>query len=150
ALRVAALRETFEESGVLLARDASGAPLTPARARAVAARHRAALCAGETDLATVLEQEDLRLTGDALAPFAHWITPEGLPRRFDTHFFLAEAPEAPGAGHDGGEAVDSAWLTPEEAERAADEGRRQVMFPTLMNLRKLGRHARVAAALAAA
>jgi 8-oxo-dGTP pyrophosphatase MutT (NUDIX family) len=150
-LRVAAIRETFEECGVLLAREPGASELLAAgRLLAIEERHRAALAAGSIGLAEIAVEEDLELATEALVPFAHWITPEAMPKRFDTHFFLAAAPAHQLAAHDGGESVDSVWTTPAAALEAGRERRRSIIFPTLLNLRKLGRSASVAEALAAA
>jgi 8-oxo-dGTP pyrophosphatase MutT (NUDIX family) len=151
ALRVAAIRETFEEAGVLLAKR-RGAPalVDAATLRGVEQRHRAALQTGTRSLAEVAEQEDLELACDALVPFAHWITPLFMPKRFDTWFFLVEAPADHVALHDGHESVDSLWITPADADVERRAGRRSIIFPTLLNLRKLGRAHSVAEACAAA
>ncbi len=86
---------------------------------------------------------------DALVPFAHWITPDFVPKRFDTHFFLAVAPADQALVHDGREAVDSVWISPQEA--LAEHGRRfKLLFPTHRNLWKLAAHRDAASALAAA
>jgi 8-oxo-dGTP pyrophosphatase MutT (NUDIX family) len=150
ALRIAAIRESFEECGILLARErGSDALVDETRARQVDERHRAALCSGERDLATIVAEEELELAGDLPVHFAHWITPDVMPKRFDTHFFLVESPAGQTALHDGGEAVDSLWIAPQEAiaEEAAE--RLSIIFPTLMQLKKLSRYASVADALAA-
>jgi 8-oxo-dGTP pyrophosphatase MutT (NUDIX family) len=149
ALRVAAIRETFEEAGVLLARPRGGSALVDAeRLRGIEARHRAALHARERTLAELVAAEDLELACDLLVPFAHWITPVFMPKRFDTWFFLVAAPPDQVALHDGHESVDSLWITPSDAEAAKSAGRRTIIFPTLLNVRKLGRAATVADALA--
>lgn len=151
ALRIAALREAFEECGVLLARQRGEAELVPAaRAGEIEARHRAALHTGERSLLEIVEREDLELACDLPVPFAHWITPEGAPRRYDTHFFLVAAPEAQVAAHDGQESVDSVWIAPAAAQAEEEAGRLTIVFPTVMQLAKLGRSASVAEALAAA
>lgn len=151
AVQVAAIRETFEECGVLLARPRGSAVLVDAgRLRSIEARHRDALNRDATTLPAIAEAEDLELACDLLVPFAHWITPEFMPRRFDTHFFLVAAPPDHVAVHDGGESVDSLWITPATAVAEAESRRRTIIFPTLMNLKKLGRSACVADALAAA
>ena len=91
--RIAAIRETFEESGILLARrKGSGALIEAAHAREIEAASRADLCAGKTSFLDVVNGNGLVLALDALVPYAHWITPEGMPKRFDTWFFLAAAP----------------------------------------------------------
>jgi 8-oxo-dGTP pyrophosphatase MutT (NUDIX family) len=150
AFAVAAIRETFEECGVLLARPAGGAGLiAPERALAIEAKWRAPLCGGETDFAAILAAEKLELSADLLVPYAHWITPRTQRKRFDTHFFLAQAPADQLAAHDGSESVDSVWITPEAALAGQASGQYKLVFPTFLNLKKLGRHTTAAAALAA-
>lgn len=151
AFRVAAIRETFEECGVLLARPGSTAGLIGAdRLAAIEAQYLSALREGETGMLEIVEREDLRLACDLLVPFARWITPNVMPRRFDTWFFLVAAPDDHLALHDGGETVDSVWTTVASAVRAQSAGERTIIFPTLTNLRKLGRSNSVAEAFAAA
>ncbi len=151
AFRVAAIRETFEESGVLLARAGSSHALIGAdRLRGIGAQYLAALRDGETGMLEIVERESLRLACDLLVPFARWITPNVMPKRFDTWFFLVEAPADHLALHDGGETVDSVWTTVDSAVKAQSAGERTIIFPTLTNLRKLGRSHTVAEAFAAA
>ncbi len=151
ALRVAAVREVFEESGILLARPAGQRNLLPAeRALSLARSEREARRAGRVALKELVVREKLQLACDLLVPFAHWITPEFLPRRFDTHFFLAPAPVQQAAHHDGAETVGSRWMPPRTALSEAAAGHRSLMFPTRLNLAKLARHGSVAEALAAA
>ncbi len=150
-LRVAAIRETFEESGVLLARPCGGPQQELIRAERLAALGaRGEIHAGRLSLAELLAREDLELTCHLLVPFAHWITPEFMPKRYDTHFFLAAAPADQVAVHDGAELVDSLWIAPGEAEAQGRAGRRTIIFPTLMNRGKLARSRSVEAALEAA
>jgi 8-oxo-dGTP pyrophosphatase MutT (NUDIX family) len=149
--RVAAIRETFEEAGIFLARPRGAADLLdPDRHGRIVEKYHAALDAGDIVIRDVVEAEDLDLACDLLVPFAHWITPEWQRRRFDTHFFAARTPEKLLARHDGTESVDSVWITPADALADAEAERRTVVFPTRMNLGKLGRSATVEAALAAA
>jgi len=151
ALRVAAIRESFEECGILLARPkGSQALLAGADAEAVESRWRAKLNANSATMAEMAAAENLSLAVDTMVPFAHWITPVGLPKRFDTHFFVAATPPDQLAGHDGRESVDSVWITPAKALAEADAGRITLVFATRMNLVKLGRSTDTAAALAAA
>ena len=138
AMRTAAAREAFEECGVLLARDSTGELVDGARAAALGEQYRAMLEAGDIGIADVLEKHDLRLALDELAHFAHWVTPENMPKRFDTHFFIARAPQDHVLAHDGTESVDSVWITPEEACRQADDGERTIIFPTRVNIEKVG------------
>jgi 8-oxo-dGTP pyrophosphatase MutT (NUDIX family) len=150
-LRAAAIRETFEECGVLLARARGSAALvSAARLAEIEARWREKLNRDEAGLVDLVLAEDLELALDRLVPFAHWVTPEMVPKRFDTHFFLAAAPPDQAALHDGGESVDSVWTTPQAALAEAEAGRRTIIFPTLMNLNLLGLSTSVDEALARA
>ena len=137
ALRVAAIRETFEECGVLLARARGAAQLAAPPT----------LGSSDEDFLTLIERADLLLACDRLVPFAHWITPAMVPKRFDTHFFIAIAPEDQLALHDGSESVDSVWISPRGALREAEAGRRTIIYPTLMNLVRLAESVDVATAL---
>ena len=150
AFRVAAVRETFEECGLLLARTLGGVPLDPAQGAAVGAAHRDALNAGARGFAALLQAEGLVPDVGALVPFAHWVTPADLPKRFDTRFFLAPAPPGHAAAHDGREAVDSIWIPPARALEEADAGQHTLLFPTRMNLKRLIGAADMAAAMATA
>jgi 8-oxo-dGTP pyrophosphatase MutT (NUDIX family) len=146
--RIAAIRETFEESGILLARPRGSSQLIDAaRAGEIAASHRAPLYDGEVSFAQILVQHDLVLALDLLVPYAHWITPEKMPKRFDTWFFLAAAPPEQVGAHDGKESTDSIWVSPREALEGGDSGRFKLPFPTTRNLIRLGRQPSVAAAL---
>ena len=151
AFRIAGIRETFEECGVLLARPRGEAGMVRAeRLLAVADRHHAALLRNERSLPEVLAAEGLEPATDAMAHWAHWVTPASRSKRFDTHFFLAAAPTDQLAVHDGLESVDSIWIAPAQAVAEADAGQRRLVFATRKNLEKLGRHATVADAMAAA
>ena len=151
AFRVTAIRETFEECGILLAarRGASGL-VTGMETADISARHGPALGDGSLAFSEFLAREDLVLETSSLVHFAHWITPLDRPKRFDTHFFAAVAPADQLAAHDGGEAVDSVWIAPARAVAETDAGRYKLVFATRMNLRKLAEHADAEAALAAA
>jgi 8-oxo-dGTP pyrophosphatase MutT (NUDIX family) len=142
--RVAALRETFEECGVLIARRrGSDEGLGP----------RVAELDGKLlgrSFSELIAAENLELALDALIPFAHWITPPILPKRFDTRFYIAAAPRDQIAIHDGSESVDSVWISPARALEAADAGTYTLVFATRLNLQMLGESADVASALAAA
>ncbi len=142
ALRVAGIREVHEECGVLLARPRGDNGL-------IDAGRLAAMATGLT-FAELLEREDLELATELMTPFAHWITPTTMPKRFDTHFFLAVAPADHLAVHDGAESVDSVWINPARALAEAVQGRWKLVFPTRLNLRKLAQWRVTAAAIEAA
>jgi 8-oxo-dGTP pyrophosphatase MutT (NUDIX family) len=151
ALRVAAIRESFEESGILLARRRGSRQLMPADDVArLDTSCRSSLAAGAMSMLDLVVAEELELACDLLVPFARWITPEIMPKRYDTYFFLAAVPETQIAIHDGSEAVDSVWVSPREVLAAADAGRFTVIFPTRMNLAKLSRSRSVAEAITTA
>jgi 8-oxo-dGTP pyrophosphatase MutT (NUDIX family) len=148
SFRIAAFRETFEESGILLARPIGSKALVDAkRAGEIETAHRTALCEHKTSFLKVLADSGMQLALDALVPYAHWITPEGMPKRFDTWFFLAAAPPDQLGAHDGKESTDSVWVSPREALEGGESGRFKLPFPTTRNLIKLGKQASVRAAL---
>ena len=148
SFRIAAIRETFEESGILLARPQGSKSLVDAkRAAQIEASSRAALSEGKTSFLKVLTDNEMALALDELMPYAHWITPGGMPKRFDTWFFLAAAPPEQVGAHDGKESTDSIWLSPREALAGGESGRFKLPFPTTRNLIKLGKQPNVAAAL---
>ena len=148
SFRIAAIRETFEESGILLARPrGSDALIDAKRAGEIGAAHRAALCDGKTTFLKVIIENGLLLALDELVPYAHWITPEGMPKRFDTWFFLAAAPPDQLGAHDGRESTDSIWVSPREAVEGGESGRFKLPFPTTRNLIRLAKQGSVSAAL---
>ena len=151
AFMVAAARETFEEAGLVLARRRGAAPLLDAQAaHRLVERYRAPMIAGKSSFLDLVRGEGLMLAPDLMVRFAHWITPEYQPKRFDTHFLLVSAPVEQLGAHDGSESVEGFWITPQQALRDAKAGTRTLLFPTHMNLLKLARHANVAEAVAAA
>ncbi|HRK72141.1 MAG TPA: NUDIX domain-containing protein [Micropepsaceae bacterium] len=148
ALRAGAIREAFEESGILLARSAATGDFVQGAALEALQEFRPKLDKGELGLVPFLKQHDLRLAVDGLSRFAHWVTPTFMPKRFDTHFYVAQAPAGQLGAHDGRESVDSTWITP--ADAIADPKRWTVIFPTRMNLQKLGEAANTDDAIARA
>ncbi len=134
ALRIAAIREVFEEAGILLAKRRDGAPIT---GEACPMAVRQAVDAGTTPFLQVVAELDARLDLSALAVFARWITPPLTPKRFDTWFYAVTAPPEQLAACDGRETVDAEWIAPSEALRLAAAGQRKVIFPTRMNLQLL-------------
>lgn len=147
---IAAGRETFEEAGLMLARHRGTNEIIDAdAAHRLVETYRAPLLEGETTFIDIVRREDLVLAADLMVPFAHWITPEIVPKRFDTHFLLIAAPVAQLGAHDGGESVESIWITPQRALSDAEAGNRTLVFATRMNLTKLARYATVSEAVAA-
>ncbi|MEQ6918191.1 MBL fold metallo-hydrolase [Halomonas aquatica] len=132
---IAALRECFEEAGLLLATDARGR--LPAGDHPILTAGRNALRRGQTNFRALCEQHGLGLPLDRLAYLGHWVTPRGAPRRFDTRFFVALAPPGQQATHDGSETIAHAWLTPARALSDHRAGRLALGYPTLRTLRIL-------------
>ena len=135
AVGTAAIREAFEESGVLLARDAKTVRMVSEARLSALESYRERLENGDMTLLAMLRKEKLRLACDQLVHFAHWVTPRHMPRRYDTHFFLARVPSGHVGQHCGRESVDSLWVRPQEAIEKRREWR--IMFPTRLNLMKL-------------
>ena len=137
------MRETFEESGVLLAGPSEAELLADVSSDEWEAE-RVALEAREQTLSQLLERRGLVLRSDLLRPFAHWITPEVEPKRFDTRFFLAEMPAGQVCRDVGGEADSRVWVHP----RTALEQQLTMLPPTAVSLGDLADIADVAGALA--
>jgi 8-oxo-dGTP pyrophosphatase MutT (NUDIX family) len=129
---VGAIRETFEEAGVLLATTADGGPVRLPAARV--ADYRRAIQADNRAFWSMIKTEKLRLATDRLVYFAHWITPQGLPLRFDTRFFAAPMPEGQEAVGDDHEMISLRWLAPREAIDAQARGELSLRNPTVRNL----------------
>jgi len=145
---VAALRESFEESGLLLAVDAAGrwASLETLGDEAAVMALRQRLNAGEIDIASLCEQHGWRLATDRVRYFSHWLTPPGRPKRFDTRFFVAIAPPQQHASADETESAELMWLKPIDA--LAAERRLKLMLVTEETLRALSKFERAADVLA--
>jgi 8-oxo-dGTP pyrophosphatase MutT (NUDIX family) len=148
ALRLAAIRETFEETGILLACGKGGEPLLervgdPSRLSSMRDELRRKTV-GFTEL---LSGEGLRPAVEQLRFFARWITPEGMPVRFDARFFLAPAPAGQEARQDNLEVTEHLWVTPAEALRRCREGDFPMLPPTVANLRELAAFGSVEEAL---
>jgi 8-oxo-dGTP pyrophosphatase MutT (NUDIX family) len=152
AFHVAAVRELFEEAGVLVARRAAGGfvSLADSGSRQRFTEYRAAIHAGSQTLHAIAEHESIRVALDALLLFAHWVTPP-LPvegRRFDTRFFATRVPEGQVPAHDDRETTDGVWMTPHEAIARAFNREIVLPPPTWVTLRELEPHATVDNALA--
>jgi 8-oxo-dGTP pyrophosphatase MutT (NUDIX family) len=148
AFRIAGVREAFEECGILLARKRGQRALIGALdLKPIEDRWRDKLAKDEASIVDLVEAEDFELAIDLMTPYAHWITPTFAPKRFDTWFFLAEAPADQVALHDGSESVDSVWIGAEEAIAEAQAGKRTLVHATLKNLELLAEGGTVAGAL---
>lgn len=142
---IAAIRECFEEAGVLIATDEQGCELAPDRDLGA---QRDALNAGTRSLADICREERLRLPLDRIVYYGHWITPAGEPRRFSTRFFACPAPPGQGAAHDGNETVAGCWVRPREALARFEADGFPMMPPTVLQLRFLADYQRVEAVMA--
>ncbi|HMO27939.1 NUDIX hydrolase [Enterovirga sp.] len=147
ALRICAVREAFEESGILLVgRGPEAAEAVEARAAA----GREEVAAGRVGFREFVAELGLKLDLSAMTPFAHWITPSPMRKRFDTRFYLSAAPPDQVAACDGCETVDAEWVPPAEALRLGEAGERTIVFPTRLNLRLLAASTSITEALASA
>ncbi len=147
ALRVTAIRETFEETGILFAQTADGAWPDAERLAAVR-KHREAVARNENLFSRLLRQHGLQAVPDALTYFAHWVTPAERSKRFSTRFFIAPAPQGQDGVHDGSELVESFWRSPQQIVEYATTGEYFVMVPTEMNCRRLSSYVCVEEAVA--
>jgi 8-oxo-dGTP pyrophosphatase MutT (NUDIX family) len=136
-LRTAAIRELFEEGNVLLAYRAGQLLAVDEEAVPRFAAYRRALHEGKSSLNAIAQTEHLMLATDHLAYFAHWITPEGMPKRFDTHFFLAAAPPEQEALYDSLETSEGMWFHPADVLARFQQGEMPIAFPTFHQLRDL-------------
>jgi 8-oxo-dGTP pyrophosphatase MutT (NUDIX family) len=141
AARVAAARETFEEAGILLS---SGPVIAPAARLAMRGR----LMRHAIDFAGALASFGHTLAADFAVPFARWVPPAGLHRRFDTLFYLAALPAGEVALADGHETTACAWFTAADALAAHAAGQISLLFPTRCNVERLGQFDSIAALLA--
>jgi 8-oxo-dGTP pyrophosphatase MutT (NUDIX family) len=144
----AAVRETFEEAGVLLAGSADTGEVVPDVSGDDWEEQRQALLSRELSLAELLAGRGLCVRSDLLRPFAHWITPPVEPRRYDTKFFAAALPVGQEARDVSSEADEASWLRPAAALAEAETGMRPMLPPTMHTLGQLAPFADVAAALA--
>ena len=152
AFWVAAVRETFEEAGLLLATRSDGTPVDFNDAEIIErfAAHRRAVDQRERRLADVCVEEDLLIEVGGMHYFGHWVTPAGAPRRYDTRFFLAAAPAGQQPVHDDREVISTQWIAPEVALAEHEEGRFSMLPPTVANLRSLRSYSDTADAIAGA
>lgn len=133
---VAAVRELYEETGVLLAGPEAAVDSEYDAARAAVAAH-------QVSLAALLRERGARLRADLLRPWARWVTPPGLPRRYDTFFFVAALPAGQRADCVTTEAISGGWHRPAEVLRAGERGEVGLMPPTVAMLADLAAADRV-------
>ncbi len=150
AMRIGGIRETFEESGVLLAREDGSDTFLNGEHSAALQPYRDRLNDGEITMKEIAAQENIKYACDIMQPFAHWITPPAFHKQFDTRFYVVRSPGEQLASHDEGETTDSLWIKPQQALEDAVEKRRIVVFATRANLTKLGESADCGSALVTA
>jgi 8-oxo-dGTP pyrophosphatase MutT (NUDIX family) len=138
ALVCAAVRETFEESGVLLAGpDENDVVDADARTDPSWEDDRQGLLDRRFSLSELLARRGLRLRADLLRPWSHWVTPEVEPKRYDTRFFVAAMPPAQRTRQVGGESDRTVWLSPQEALDRHEAGELAMLPPTVFTLAEL-------------
>jgi 8-oxo-dGTP pyrophosphatase MutT (NUDIX family) len=142
AFRVAALRECFEEAGILLARHAGTGERADHDDGLATARTE--LNSGALAFGDLMAGRDLVFDARELRVFSHWLTPLGAPRRYNTWFFVAPAPDGEDGTHDDNELVASAWVRPIDALAQHAVGAIDLIFPTEMSLRALSHYDRAA------
>lgn len=150
---VAVLRETFEEAGVLIARDGPDGEIIDFNDPEVAARfvaHRDVVNATESVFVDVITNEELALNGAGVHYVANWVTPLGPPRRYDTRFFVTAMPSGQVPLHDNDEAVNHEWVRAADALAASEAGEMVMMTPTLSMLQRLATFSTLEEALASA
>ncbi|MHB8599077.1 MAG: NUDIX hydrolase [Ktedonobacteraceae bacterium] len=146
-VRAAAIRELFEEAGILLAYRAGKILAISAEDVSRFAGYRQAFNERKGSLVEMALTEKLQLATDHLSYFAHWITPEGMPKRFDTHFFITTAPTEQQAAHDQLETSEGIWIQPSEALERYNNGTFPLVFATIHQLRGLAEFKSVQEAL---
>ena len=144
AFWIAAVRESFEEAGVILAERTDGGQVV------VEPNERHLVHDGELSIVELCRRRDLVIDLSRIHYIDHWVTPLGEARRFDTRFFLAEVPPHQILVHDDSETVDSLWVRPQDAVAMFGDGRLTMMPPTVFNLEWLAARSSVAEALIAA
>lgn len=137
AFWTAALRELFEETGVLLARDSEGEWVAAAASHHPLESLRRDLMEDQVSLLDVLEELRLTLDASGMVHIAHWVTPVVEPRRYDTHFFAAALPPGRVAAPDPREMTEAVWLTPRAALDRFQRGDLPMVFPTVRTLETL-------------
>ena len=138
---VAAVRECFEEAGVLLAlrEDQHLISFADPEIERRFAEHWRTIDKGERRLTELCREESLRLATDRMHYFSHWITPIGAPRRYDTRFFVCAAPREQEPLHDDRETIASVWTTPSAALERYRAGEFEMILPTIKTLEAIGR-----------
>jgi len=145
--KIAGIRECYEEADVLFADEQNEKEIISSERLEKLAKWREEFNNKKGSMFDFAVKENITFNLDNLIPFAHWITPKMMPKRFDTYFYLAEAPKDHTGQHDGKESVDSIWISPRQALEDCLAEKRTIIFPTRMNLEKLSKFNTVKEAL---
>jgi len=145
--KIAAIRECFEEANVLFAKNKDKKEIINSDELFKLKKWRDAFINESTSMYEFASSENIVFSIDTLVPFSHWITPEKMPKRFDTRFYVAAAPTGHEGQHDGNESVDSIWINPQQALDDCFSEKRNIIFPTRLNLEKLNQSKTVAEAI---
>tara|TARA_B110000438_G_C15801470_1_gene645350 strand:- start:789 stop:1610 length:822 start_codon:yes stop_codon:yes gene_type:complete len=145
--KIAAIRESFEEANVLFANDKNKKIKINSERLFKLKKWREKFNNREGSMYEFSQTENISFSTDSLIPFAHWVTPEMMPKRFDTRFYIAIAPDGHEGEHDGAESVDSVWINPKDALDDCYERKRNIIFPTRLNLEKLNQSSSVEEAI---
>ena len=145
--KIAGIRECYEEADVLFAYEQNEKEIISSERLGKLAKWREEFNNKKGSMFDFAVKENIKFNLDNLIPFAHWITPKMMSKRFDTYFYLAEAPKDHIGKHDGKESVDSIWISPKQALEDCLTKKRIIIFPTRMNLEKLSKFRTVKEAL---
>jgi 8-oxo-dGTP pyrophosphatase MutT (NUDIX family) len=145
--KIAAVRECFEEANVLFAKNKGGKKIIGQDQLSKLKKWRDAFIHQSASMYEFGRSENLLFSIDSLIPFSHWVTPRKVPKRFDTRFYIAAAPKGHRGQHDGNESVDSIWINPQQALDDCLSGKRNIIFPTRLNLEQLNQSKTVAEAI---
>ena len=137
--KIAAIRESFEEANVLFANEKDKKENINSKRLLEFNNWREKFNNKSGSMYEFAKDKNITFSTKNLIPFAHWVTPEMMPKRFDTRFYIAKAPEGHEGAHDGTESVDSVWINPKDALDDCYERKRNIIFPTRLNLKKLCR-----------
>ena len=146
--KIAAIRESFEEANVLFAKEKNNEKNINSKRLLELNNWREKFNNRAGSMYDFSIAEGISFSTESLIPFAHWITPEMMPKRFDTRFYIAQAPEGHEGEHDGNESVDSLWIAPKDALEDCYNKKRTIIFPTRLNLEKLNQSKTVEEAIA--
>jgi 8-oxo-dGTP pyrophosphatase MutT (NUDIX family) len=148
--RIAAIRESFEEANVLFAKEKGESENISPDKLLKLSEWRDRFNNKHASMYDFANSKKIFFSTNDLIPFAHWVTPKMMPKRFDTKFYIAKAPDGQEGKHDGFESVDSIWIKPQDALNDCFSGKKTIIFPTRLNLEKLNQSKTVEEAISSA